>query len=403
MIVDAPASESIYRLRVRGVDGRTQTIELTAPTADRAIAAAESGGGVVERLWMERLGARAATGGRFPLVLFSGKLATLLQSGVNLSEAVQALASSETDSAVRQVLSSLASELQKGRRLSEGLATWPRHFPQVYVAVIRSAEHTGMLREALNRFVAYEEEVQKLRSKLLAASIYPVILLLVGGLVCLFLMGFVVPRFASAYDLGQRDLPLLSRLVLGAGLFVGTHKAAVSIAICALIACGAVLTWTGSVYRGVHALIVRLPWLSELASRYATARFLRAVSMLLYSGIALIRAIEMAADVLPPARRMAVDRSRALLAEGRRFSEALLAAGMSTPIADSLIKVGERAGQLAQALENCARIEEEDFARRIDLVSRLVEPALMIAMGLLIGGVVVLMYMPIFDLAGSLR
>lgn len=403
MMAGSSTAESTYRLRVRQPQGKVRTIEVYAPTAERAISAAESGGDIVERVWETRLDSPAAVGGRFPLVLFSRKLATLVRAGVNLAEAVDALTANETAPVARQVLTSLGSHLRRGRRFSEALSAWPQCFPQVYVAVVGSAEHTGMLSEALSRFVAYEEEVHKLRSKLAAASIYPAILLLVGGLVGIFLMGFVIPRFAAAYDMGQRNIPLLSRWVIDAGLYVGAHKAAFGAVLCGMVGVGVLLAQHDVVRRWMHAFVVSLPWVSDLANRYSTARFLRAISMLLHSGMPLSRSIEMAGAVLPPVHRAKLVRSQALLAEGRRFSEALGAAGVSTPISASLVKVGERSGQLAQALESCARLEEEDFERQIDLLSRVVEPALMIVMGLLIGGVVALMYMPIFDLAGAFQ
>jgi general secretion pathway protein F len=149
--------------------------------------------------------------------------------------------------------------------------------------------------------------------------------------------------------------------------------------------------------------VLRLPLLSQQADAFRLARFYRAVSLLLTAGIPLSRALEMVAGLLNSAQQQALARSRLAIEEGQPLSMALAAQGLSTPVADSLIKVGERSGQMAQMLERTASFADDEFSRWVDWASRLLEPILMTVIGVVIGAVVVLMYLPIFELAGSLQ
>jgi len=148
--------------------------------------------------------------------------------------------------------------------------------------------------------------------------------------------------------------------------------------------------------------VLRLPWLSTKANEFRLARFYRAVSLLLAAGIALPRAMGMVTGLLGPAQQDQLARCRLAVEHGHSLSAALLESGLASPVAESLIKVGERSGQMAEMLERTARFSDEEFSRWVDWASRLLEPVLMLVIGGVIGTVVVLMYMPIFDLAGSL-
>jgi general secretion pathway protein F len=242
-----------------------------------------------------------------------------------------------------------------------------------------------------------------LRKKLISASIYPVMLLGVGGLVTLFLLGYVVPRFSVVYESSGRDLPWLSALLLTFGKWVYVHWWQGLIFLGSLTV---LMVWSVSqpTFRAwVFQQILRFPVLAEQVVSFRLARFYRAVSLLLSSGIPLTRALEMVSGLLNPTQQVALARSRSAIEEGQLLSVALVENGLSTPVAESLIKVGERSGQLAVMLERTAEFADEEFSRWIDWFSRLLEPLLMAIIGLVIGTVVVLMYLPIFELAGSLQ
>jgi general secretion pathway protein F len=391
---------------VRGADGRTETLDFSDVSETEAVRRVVSRGARV--LAIESTSSADAVAGsrrsaRFPLVLFSQELLALLDAGLNLTEALTTLHAKERQPAVRAVLDQVLQALREGRNLSDVLAAAPQHFPEVYVATVRASERTGDLPQSLSRYIAYQLQFESLRKKLVSAAIYPAMLLVVGGFVTLFLLGYVVPRFATVYESAGRDMPWLSAVLLGFGQAIYAHW---SLAGGGFVAVLALLGWGVSRVQGRAWLldqVLRLPWLATKADEFRLARFYRAVSLLLAAGIALPRAMGMVNGLLSAAQQGALGRGRLAVEQGQSLSDALLAAGLASPVAESLIKVGERSGQLAEMLERTARFQDEDFARWVDWASRLLEPVLMTLIGLVVGTVVVLMYMPIFELAGSLQ
>jgi len=400
----APATR--LRLKVRGADGLTQTLEFADVSEAEAVRRVVSRGAKV--LSIESAAATpdamaSSRNARFPLVLFSQELLALLDAGLNLTEALTTLHAKERQPAVRAVQAKVLNALREGRNFSDVLASAPRHFPEVYVATVRASERTGDLPQALSRYIAYQLQFDTIRKKLISAAIYPAMLLIVGGFVTLFLLGYVVPRFATVYESSGRDMPWLSSVLLSVGKLIYAYW---PLALGTVVASFVLLAWGISRPQGRTFLlnqVLRLPWLAAKADEFRLARFYRAVSLLLAAGIALPRAMGMVTGLLSMAQRSRLAQSRIAVEQGRSLSEALLAADLASPVAESLIKVGERSGQLADMLERTARFQDEDFARWIDWASRLLEPVLMTFIGLVIGTVVVLMYMPIFELAGSLQ
>lgn len=340
---------------------------------------------------------------RFPTLLFSQQLHALLDSGLTLTEAIHTLLAKESSSPHRQVVQQLDEALAQGLNFSTALAKLPAAFPEIYVATVRAAERTGDLAQALNRYIAYQQQFDDIRKKLVSASIYPAMLLLVGGFVTLFLLGYVVPRFSTVYESAGRDLPWASSVLLAFGQVI--HRFSLEIigaATVGVLTAYAFLrnsTARASIARG----FMRLPWLARQIHVFQLARFYRGLSLLLTSGIALPQAMVMVSGLLGVGAREHLQLAREAVESGQSLSTALTQHQLSTPVADSLIKVGERSGQMARMLERTAKFHDEEFSRWVDWASRLLEPLLMVAIGLVIGTVVVLLYVPIFELAGSLK
>ena len=394
------------RLTVQGVGGAPHVLEFTDTTQAEAVRKAAARGLQVLAIESptDAVAAAARAGKvRFPILLFSQELHALLDAGLNLNEALTTLEAKERQPRVRAVLAAVLAALREGRNFSDVLAASPEHFPPVYVATVRAAERTGGLPEALSRYIAYQVQFETLRKKLVSTAIYPAMLLVVGGFVTLFLLGYVVPRFAVVYESSGREMPLFSALLLGFGKFINAHW---QVAMAGLLGVLALLFWAAAQAAGRVWLlntVLRLPWLAAKADEFRLARFYRAVSLLLAAGISLARAMGMVTGLLGAHQQARLARCRLAVEQGQSLSAALVGAGLASPVAESLIKVGERSGQMAEMLERTARFADEDFARWMDWASRLLEPILMLVIGLVIGSVVVLMYMPIFDLAGSLQ
>jgi len=403
--VGGKSTQALVRLRVRGADGRDQVIEVQGPDAAAAMRRASSRGLHVLAVEGAASGATQVTrrNVKFPLMLFSQELLALLEAGLNLTEALATLLAKERQPAVKQVLQAMVQDLAEGRNFSDVLAERPMHFPEVYVATVRASERTGDMARALARYIEYQQQFEAIRRKLISVSIYPVLLLVVGGFVTLFLLGYVVPRFSTAYESAGRDLPWMSAVLLSFGKLIYGNWQVVLMGIVAMA--GALLIGFSRPEgrRFVVEQVLRLPGLKEKSAEFQLARFYRAVSLLLAAGIPLSRAMGMVTGLLSPVQRTRLSGASLAVEQGQSLSNALLAAGLANAVAESLIKVGERSGKLGEMLERTARFQDEDFARWLDWASRLLEPILMTVIGVVIGAVVVLMYMPIFDLAGSLQ
>lgn len=338
---------------------------------------------------------------RFDLLLFSQELLTLLQAGLNLTEALQTLRAKARGGVERDTLMHIVERLHQGRTFSDVLQDMPRTFPEVYIATVRASEQTGTLAQALERFIAYQQQFDLMRRKLVAAAVYPAMLLGVGACVVLFLLGFVVPRFAAVYESAGREIPMLSRGLLWVGKFIYEHTVAAFVT--AIGAATGAVMWLRSAHarQSLVDLFLAMPTLRDRAALYRLSRFYRALALLLASGLALPRAMGMVAGLLGQTQRAALAIARTQLEQGLPISQTLVANGLASAVAESLVKVGERSGQLAQMLERTAKFHDDELGRWIESASRLIEPVLMLLIGLVIGTVVVLMYLPIFDLAGT--
>lgn len=347
------------------------------------------------RLWTPR-------SGWFSLVLFSQELLALLNAGLGIVEGLEALLEKESSDSTRTVLTRLLTGLREGKRFSNVLAEQPEIFPPLYIGIVKAAEGTSDLPRSLTRYIEYRQRIDSVRSKIISASIYPIILFLVGGGVTLFLVGYVVPRFAEVYKGAGRQLPWLSQLLLDWGQFAADHRHGL------LIAAGTsvVLAILGLrhllLHRKASQLLARLPGIRDRARIYELSRLYLTLGMLLEGGIPVVSAMEtvrgiVSADVKDGLRN-AADR----IASGESLSDAFEAHGFTTPISLRMLRVGERSGALGQMLTQSAAFYDSEISRWIDRFTRSFEPALMAAIGLVVGAIVVLLYMPIFDLAGSL-
>ena len=341
--------------------------------------------------------------GSFPLQLVSQELRVMLEAGLTLPEAMQALVEKESREDLRHTLKRVADALLEGASISAALARQPDAFPALYVATIKAAEKTGDLAEALARYVTYQQQLDAIRRKVVSASVYPMLLLGVGVLVALFLLAYVVPRFAAVYqDLG-RELPWITQLMLGWGRFLDEHAA--------LAALGALVAGAGMVHalsrQSVRAALLRQIWriprLGERLRIYDLSRLYRTLAMLLRSGMPIVPAMRNASGLLRPEPRARLALALADIEQGHAISQAMAERGLTTPVALRMLRVGERSGRMSELMERIAAYFEDDLARWVEWFTRLFEPILMLLIGGVIGAVVLLLYMPILELAGALQ
>jgi general secretion pathway protein F len=342
-------------------------------------------------------------GARFSLMLFSQELRSLLDAGLTQVEALETMVEKERHPQNRNILQRIIESLYEGHPLSHALQQFPEVFPPLYIATIHASEKTGDLDESLARYIDYQSRMDVVRKKIVSASIYPMLLLGAGGLVTLFLMFYVVPRFSRVYeDLGS-ELPFFSRILMQWGQMLETHRT-LALAVIAGSVAGIVYMVTRPGFRQwVMRTLWRIPAVGERIRVYQLARFYRTLGMLLRGGIPIVTALEMVSGLLENALRAQLALASDCIREGQPISYAMEKFGLTTPVALRLLRVGEHTGGMGEMTERIANFYDEEMARWVDWFTRLFEPLLMAFIGLVIGFIVVLMYFPIFELAGSIQ
>jgi len=339
----------------------------------------------------------------FPLLLFTQELVTLLRAGLSLIETIESLAEKEVRAAHKSILETIVKALQEGKPFSQALSQIPAVFPELYISLVRSSERTGELDETLARYISYRTRVDQIRKKIISASIYPVLLLGVGMAVMLFLLGYVVPKFSVVYEEVSHNLPWLSQLLMMWGKFLAAHQMGVALTVVTML----VLVGFGLQHPRLRRILLNkienIPGVRERILSYQLGRFYRSLGMLLRGGIPILTALGMTQEILRQDMRHQLAQVMARVGEGKTLSRAMDDNGMMTPVALKMLRAGERSGNLGEMLERTADFYDEEMARWVDWFLKLFEPILMAVIGVLIGLIVILMYLPIFELASSIQ
>ena len=394
-----------FQLKAVGQDGRVEALDLEAFDQGAAVQQAEGRGYTV--LSVRRRALAWRRGARFPVALFSQELLVLLQAGLPLVDSIETLAQKEQragrSTEVGAALERILATLRQGRPFSAALEQSPQAFPPLYIATVRASERTSDLPAALARYVAYEQQLEAIRKRLVNASIYPALLIGVGALVSLFLLFYVVPRFSHIYEERAVDLPVFSKVLLGWGKVVEGNGAVVGVALLVVAALLFHVFRSASVRARLGDLLWKVPSVGERLKLYQLARFYRTTGMLLRGGMPLVAALDMGAGLLHPALRERLAAARRAITEGRPVAASLEEHGLTTPVALRMLAVGERSGNMGEMMDRAASFHDDEIARWIEWFTRLFEPILMAVIGLVIGAIVIMMYMPIFELAGNLQ
>jgi general secretion pathway protein F len=341
----------------------------------------------------------------FDLLLFSQELRSLLAAGLSLIESLCALSRKEVTSSRRSVIEVIIRHLREGAPFSAALRDFPAIFPPLYVALAAASEQTGDLGSSLSRFIDYRNQMDVAHKKVVSAAIYPALLLGVGGFVVLFLMSYVVPRFSRIYEDIGSDLPLMSRLLMQWGGLVDAYGFQLLLALAGGLGVLFLIFRNALVRQRLWRRLVALKVFQGLRSRFqifALSRFFRTLGLLQQEGIPIISAFALARELLPEEGRLSLDRVVFDVRAGVALSEAMEQHGLAPPVASELLKIGEKAGDVGEKMIRIADFYDAEIARWTEWFLKLFEPLLMLSIGMFIAFIVVLLYMPIFELAGSL-
>jgi general secretion pathway protein F len=339
----------------------------------------------------------------FPRRLFCQELAVLLDAGIPLYESIMTLREKEESAGVAEVLTTLTTALSQGKTLSQAMRMQPDAFSTLLIASIEASQRTGQTSQALRQHAAYLAWLSGLRDKLVGAAIYPMILIGASFLVITFLTVFVVPRFADIYEGMGGELPWLSGVLLSTGKAVGDHPWLVLGGIVAMVL-AALTAWRAPTVRAaISAQLWQTPVIGPRLRLIELAALYRTLGLLLQAGVAVVPALEASLELVGPSLRPALLQATRRVREGTRLSDGMHQCTLTTPVSVRMMRVGEQTGELGPMLERAATFYDEELARFTDWVGKVVSPVLMLIMGVLIGGIVVLMYLPIFQVAEQIQ
>lgn len=345
------------------------------------------------------------TAHRFDEEQFARDLSLMLRSGLGVMDALETFRERATGT-LATALDGLTERLRAGERLSAAMAASARFSPGL-LACVKASEVTGDLDESLQRFAVNAGHLRQMRSKLISALVYPALLVMVAGAVVLFLLAYVVPRFAMVLESSQQELPWLSLGLIWVGRGLYAHQALVWTLLTAAIAAAVLLVLrsvrAGTLNEHLTRVATRIPGLTRLVRLYGLGQTHRTAAMLVRSGIPALPALRMCRDLLVFTDRPRLDFALGAASAGAPLAASLHEVGLLDNLGLRVLRVAEQTGALDMALDRLADVHDAQLERQLERAGRLIEPIVMLGIGLVIGGIVVLMYLPIFQLASSIQ
>ncbi|HEX7028131.1 MAG TPA: type II secretion system inner membrane protein GspF [Gammaproteobacteria bacterium] len=333
------------------------------------------------------------------LALLTRQLSTLTRSGSPLEEALATVARQTTKNHVKGVILDVRSKVLEGHSLAAALKEHPRVFPDLYRATIAAGEQSGHLDLILDRLADYTEARQEMNQKVGMALTYPIILTFVSLLIITGLLTYVVPQVVQVFDNMGQQLPFLTRALIAVSEAVKSYGLLILIAVAGAVFGFTRLLRQPQFRRSYHHFLLKLPVIGSLTSGLNTARFARTLSILAASGVPILEALRIAAEVirnLPMSEAVQTATSR--VREGASISGALERSGLFPPMTIHLIASGESSGKLEEMLERAAHYQERETTMTITTVVNLFEHFMILAMGLVVLVIVLAILLPIFDL-----
>ncbi|BCG48098.1 Predicted secretion system W protein GspF-like [Citrifermentans bremense] len=397
----------VFTCKIGASDGKVLVKELDAVNAVLLRQSLEEQGYVVFELRKKPFQFLLESGigrkkiGNKELLLFNQELLVLLKAGLPILQALDTILESGGGK-LNEILSAIREDVKGGIALSAAFEKFPRVFPHLYIASIRAGERTGDLPQTIRRYIAFLKRTEGFRGKVIGALIYPAILVTVAAVAVSLLLIYVVPTFSTIYADSGAALPMPTQILIN---FTGLLRHYLPLLL--LLVAGGVAAFrrwrqTESGRYTVDGFKIKTPLLGAITSRYALAGFTRTLATVLGSGIPIVEAMRMSVGtlnnkVLERGLLLAVHR----VEEGSKLSTALEGMKLMPPLALRMLTVGETTGSLEEMLSDIADYFEEEIERDLHVLTTSIEPAIMIVMGVLIGGIIVTMYLPIFKIAST--
>jgi len=350
--------------------------------------------------WVPRLPAQRGIPAREFLV-FNQELATLLKAGMPLVQSLDILRARLNSPLFKAVLDDVYDQVRAGTALSDAFASHGSVFPGVYTASLMAGEKSGSLETVLRRYVAYVKVIAGVKRKTLSALIYPAVLLALALAVVSIIVLRVVPAFSDFYGQFNHELPLITRGIVAVSEFVRSQLLVIAIVAAAAVIGGNAWIRRPGQRERFDRVVLALPGIGPTARKFATSQVARTLATLLGGGIPLVNAIDIASRSISNqsmAAAMVIVGHR--VREGEAFAAAMAARGIFPDVAVKMAEVGEATGALQEMLNSLADFYDEEIETDLGRFVTLVEPALLVVMGLVIAGLLLALYMPLFQLSG---
>ncbi|MBI2104232.1 MAG: type II secretion system F family protein [Candidatus Omnitrophica bacterium] len=334
------------------------------------------------------------------LVIFSRQLATMVDSGIPIAQALEVLGDQMEDRTFRQILKKVRSDIEAGSSLSEAVGRHPRAFSDFFINMIRAGESSGRLDEILDRVAAYIEKVSVLQRKVRASLFYPAFVTVLAMGITTFLLVVIVPKFKEIFTALGGQLPAPTQLLLSVSEFMGKYLAFEVVGVLALVVGARLYIGTPAGRFQCDRLTLRLPVVGKLLQKVFIARFARTLATLVKSGVPILTSLEIVAKTAGnKVVEAAVLAARASIKEGENIANPLALSQVFPTMVTRMISVGEKTGELEKMLTKIADFYENEVDAAVTALTSLIEPLVIAILGVVIGGIVVALFLPIFKIS----
>ena len=336
-------------------------------------------------------------------LIFNQQFVTLIRAGLPILKGLDLLADRLTDPKLGAYIKAVRDEVKNGAMLSEAFRQ-QGVFPKIYVTSVMAGEKSGSLAEVLDRYITYQKLSLAVRKKVLVSLMYPSVLIVLVILLIVFLVTYVVPNFAQLYSSMSARLPEITLILIAIGTTARNYVLAFAAGIAGAIVLFLFWSRREAARETLDSLKLKIPLLGEIWLKYQVAQFARVLSTLLTGGIPLVQGLETASDSLGAVLlRKSLSKAGKMVREGQTLSNSLSSTGIFPGLAIDMIEVGESTGALPVMLTSVAEFYEDDVNTKMTAALSLIEPAIMIFMGMFVAFVLIALYMPIFSLADTIR
>ena len=340
------------------------------------------------------------------MMIFTRQLATLIDSGLPLLRGLNVLAKQERDTVLRNTINKLADGVQGGSTFSESLAQHPLIFNHLYVNMVKAGEVGGVLELVLGRLAEFQEKAQKIKNKVVAAMVYPIIVMTMAIAIMAFLLVFIVPKFEAIFHdmLGDKPLPAITLFVIGVSNFVKNHGLVLVGLLIAAVAAYKLIARTRAGRSIIDRFKLRVPLFGDLIRKTAISRFSRTLGTLVTSGVPILQALNITRET---AGNMviagAISQVHDSVKEGESIVQPLEASGAFPPMAISMIDVGEETGQLPEMLLKIADVYDDETDNSVAALTSMLEPIMIVFLALVVGTIVIALFMPLISIISGLQ